>query len=172
MLRLSNAFFDRSLLSLRTGGQIGTAINPLINPNNLKVEGWYAQDTLKKGELIVPSSEIRDFITKGLVVDDHDALTDPDDLIRLKSTIDLRFELLGKTVITESKKRLGKVADFAVDEGFYIQKLYVNPSLLRGLTTEQLLISRDAILEITDKRIIVEDPTVKAGSRSPARAQI
>jgi sporulation protein YlmC with PRC-barrel domain len=170
MLRLSNAFFNRSLLSLRTGGKIGIAISPVINPDNLKIEGWYAQGNSKKGESIVLSSEIRDFITKGLVVDDYDALTEPEDLIRLKSTINLRYELTGKTVASENKKRLGRVSDFAVDDDFYIQKLYVNPTLFKGITSEQLLIHRTSILEITDKKIIVEDPTIKVGSRSPARA--
>lgn len=171
MLRLSNAFYDRPILSLRTGGKIGTAVSPLINPNNLKIEGWYAKDSVDKGEFILPSGEIRDFITKGLVVDDHDALTHPEDLVRLKSTIDLGFELIGKNVYTESNTKLGKVVDFAVDDGFYTQKFYVNPPILKGLTGNQYLIGRNEIVEITDKKIVVADASVKAGSRVPLRAQ-
>ena len=151
MLRLSNAFYDRPILSLRTGGRVGTALSPLINPNSLKIEGWYAKDSIEKGDFILPSGEIRDFITKGLVVDDHDSLTHPEDLVRLKSVIDLGFELLGKSVYTENGTKLGKVVDFAVDEGFFTQKLYVNPPILKGLTGNQYLIGRSEIVEITDK---------------------
>lgn len=172
MLRLSNNYTDRSILSLRTGGVIGVALYPIINPNNLKIEGWYAQNHFEKGEHILPTREIRDFIAKGLVVDDHDALTHPDDMVRLKETIGIRFDLIGKSVISESKKRLGKVADYAVDESsYYIQKLYVNPTLLKGLTSDQLLIDRNQIVEITDKNIIVQDPTVKSRARMPLSAE-
>jgi sporulation protein YlmC with PRC-barrel domain len=148
------------------------AINPIINPNSLKIEGWFALNHFEKGEYILPAREIRDFIAKGLVVDDHDSLTHPDDMVRLKDVINIRFELIGKSVITESKNRLGKVADYAVDETSYlINKLYVNPTLLKGFTAEQLLIDRNQIVEITDKKIIVKDQKVRANSRMPARAE-
>jgi sporulation protein YlmC with PRC-barrel domain len=157
---------------LRTGGVIGVAIEPVINPNNLKIEGWYALNHFEKGDFILPAREIRDFITKGLVVNDHDAMTHPDDMVRLKETLDIHFELIGKPVVSESKKKLGKVADYAVDESsYYIQKLYVNPSLLRGFTTEQLIIDRSQIIEITNKKIIVQDPTVRSVSSIPLQAE-
>jgi sporulation protein YlmC with PRC-barrel domain len=172
MLRLSNNYTDRSILSLRTGGVIGVATAPIINPNNLKIEGWYAQNHFEKGLYILPAREIRDFIAKGLVVNDHDSLTHPDDMVRLKETIDTQFDLIGKSVITEGKKKLGKVADYAVDESsYYIQKLYVNPTILKGLTSEQFLIDRSQIIEITNKNIVVMDATVPSKSAVPLRAQ-
>lgn len=173
MLRLSNNYQDRSILSLRTGGVIGVAKSPIINPNNLRIEGWYAQNSLEKGDFILPILEIRDFIAKGIVVNDHDALTHPDDMIRLKDVLRLRFELIGKLVVTDSKKRLGKVVDFAVDEqSNYVQKLYVAPPLLRGLTNDQILVDRSQIVEITDKRIIISDleATVRSGIALPSEA--
>ena len=171
MLRLSKTYFSNSILSLQTGGQIGQAIEPIINPNNLRIEGWYSQNYGEKGEFILPSSHVRDFIAKGIVVDNHDALTLPADMVRLQSVIDTRFQLIGKLVQTESGKKLGKIIDFAVaDESFYIQKLYVTPRFLRGLTNEQLLIDRNAIIEITDKKIIVADQSVRANSKSPVLA--
>lgn len=172
MLRLSNNYTDRSILSLRTGGVIGVALSPIINPNNLKIDGWYAENKLEKGDYILPAREIRDFIAKGLVVNDHDAITHPDDLVRMKETIDLRFELIGKSVITEDKKRLGKIADYSVDESsYYIQKLYVNPSILKGLTSDQMIIDRNQIVEITDKKIVVQSTSEKSRSPVPLRAQ-
>jgi sporulation protein YlmC with PRC-barrel domain len=173
MLRLSNNYLDRSILSLRTGGVIGVAQTPIINPNNLKIEGWYANNNLEKGSFVLPILEIRDFIAKGLVVNDHDALTHPDDMIRLKDTMDLRFELIGKPVVTENKKKLGKIIDYAVDEqSNYIQKLYVSPSLLKGLTNDQMLIDRSQIVEITDKKIIIAnmEATVRSGVAQTAEA--
>ncbi len=172
MLRLSASYTDRSILSLRTGGQIGVARSPIINPNNLKVEGWYSNDSYEKGEFILPAQEIRDVIAKGLIVNDHDALTRPEDMVRLSEIISLKFDLIGKNVVSENGKKLGRITDYAVnDDNYYIQKLYVNPSLLRGLAQEQLLIDRGQIIEITDKKIIVSDPTVKAGATNPLTAK-
>ena len=172
MQRLSASYINRSILSLRTGGQIGVAISPIINPNTLKIEGWYSTDSYEKGEFILLSQEIRDLISKGLVVNDHDALTNPDDVVRLKDIIDIKFDLIGKGVTTETGKKLGKITDYAVnDETYFVQKLYVNPSLLRGLTQEQLIIDRTQIVEITDKKIIVSDPTIKAGATNPLQAE-
>lgn len=157
-------------MSLRTGGQIGVAHVPIINPNNLKVEGWYASTSFEKGEFILPIQEVRDFIVKGLVVNDHDSITHPDDLVRLKETIDIRFEIIGKSVVTDGKRKLGKVIDFAVDEqSYYVQKLYVNPTLLKGLINEQLILDRSQIVEITNKKIIVSEPTIRARNSVPLR---
>jgi sporulation protein YlmC with PRC-barrel domain len=170
MLRLSNAFFNRAILSLQTGGRVGFASDPLINPNNLKIEGWFAQSQLEKGEFILPVGEVRDFITKGIVVNDYTALTHPSDLIRLKQIVDIRFALLGKLVVTELGNRVGKVIDFAADDDFIIQKLYINPSLLKGLTNDQIMIDRQSILEINDKRITVRDPYEKVGAGAAVTA--
>lgn len=170
MLRLSNSYFDRAILSLRIGGRIGTAHTPIINPNNLKIVGWYASAS-DGSEVILPVIEIRDFIIKGLVVNDYTALTHPEDLVRLKQIIDLQFELIGKQVITEHKRKLGKVSDFAVDDQFVIQKIYVNPTLFKSLTSDQLIIGRSSIIEITDKHIIVSDGLEKSRINAPAQAQ-
>jgi len=172
MMRLSNNYLDRMVLSLRTGGVIGQASAPIINPNNLRIVGWYCTSRTEKCQYILPTSEIREFIPKGLVVNDYEALTHPDDLVRLKEVIHLNFEIIGKSVVTESKKRMGKIADYSVDDtSYYIQKLYINQSLLKSISTDQLIIDRSQIVEITDKKIIISDPTITAGNRSPIAAE-
>lgn len=57
MLKLSAKLFNTAIFSLRTGGQVGVGVRPLINPNNLKVEGWFATSLLESGVMILPSSE-------------------------------------------------------------------------------------------------------------------
>lgn len=171
MLRLSNNYLNKPILSLRNGAVVGNAITPLINPSNLKIEGWYAENSYEKGTYILPVSEVRESITKGLVVNDHEALTHPEDMVRLKETIELEFELIGKSVITESKKKLGKIADYAVDDSsYYIQKLYVDPPMVKSLMSEQMIIDRTHIIEITNRKIIVQDLTIQVGARSPVGA--
>lgn len=171
MLILSQDYYNKSVLSLRTGGEIGKALAPVINPNTLKIEGWYATARGEKEEYILLVSEVREAIGKGLVVDDHSALTLESDMVRLKDIVALRFELTDKQVSTESGKKLGKIGDFAVDsQSNFIKKLYVNPPLLKGLTSGQLLIDRLAIVEITNRKIVVADATIRDRSGVPARA--
>ena len=158
MLQLSAALLNKPILSLRTGSPIGTALSPIFNPNNLKIEGFYSQDRFEKSQLILLSQDIREILPDGFVVDDHEVLTDPEELVRLKSLLELRFELIGKPVVTIDKERLGKVNDFAVDNAsLYVQKIYVSRSLLKSLSTGQLSIDRTNIVEITDRKIVIQE---------------
>ena len=71
-------------MSLRTGGVIGTATSMIVNPNNLKVEGWYVTDRYSKDQLILVASEVREMLERGIAVNDHEVLSRPDELIRLQ----------------------------------------------------------------------------------------
>lgn len=159
MLQLSNTFINRPILSLRTGGQIATSLAPIINPNNLKIEGFYCQDRFDKKQYILLTQDIRDILPQGIVVDDHDVLAEESELIRLKEIMEIKFDLLGKPVYTVSKSKLGKVNDFAADkETLYVQKLYVGQPLLKSLSGGQLSVDRNQIVEITSRKIVINDP--------------
>lgn len=145
-------------MSLRTGQQVATATAPIINPNNLKIEGFYCSDKFSKEELILLYQDIRDVIPQGFVVDDHDVLTAPEELVRLKKVLDIGFTLVGKPVVTISKQRVGKVTDYATEiETMYVQKIYVSQSLLKSFSGGNLGIDRNQINEITDRKIVIND---------------
>ena len=132
MLLLSAALMNKPVLSLRTNGQVAETYGFLINPNNLKIEGFYCHDRLSRQNLILLNQDIRNIIMQGIVVNDHDVLCTPEDLIRLKEVIDINYIVISKPVITVNKERLGKVKDFAVNsESFFIQKLYVGQPIVR-----------------------------------------
>lgn len=169
MLQLSESLLNRPVMSLRTGQQVATAIEPIINPNNLKIEGFYCQDRYDKKQLVLLYQDIRDVLPQGFVVNDHEALVEPQELVRLHDILQLNFHLLGKPVVTVSKERVGKVSDYATEvETMYIQKLYVSQNILKSLTGGNLGVDRNQINEITDKRIIINDlltgATVGAGA--------
>jgi uncharacterized protein YrrD len=172
MLQLSASLINRPVMSLRTGTQVATVLGPIINPNNLKIEGFMCQDSTKKNALLIlVNQDIRDIIPQGFVVNDYDVLTEPGELVRLQKVIAMHFQLLGKQVATAGKHRLGKVEDYAVDlTSMYIQKMYVSQSLFRNFSGGNLGIDRSQIVEITDKKIIVQDllQHVPAGAGAPA----
>lgn len=158
MLQLSESLLNRPVLSLRTGQPIATAVKPIVNPNNLKIEGFYCDDKFSKDRLVLLYQDIRDVLPQGFVVNDHDVLTDPEELVRLKDIMRLDFTLIGKHVVTVGHQRVGKVSDFATEiETMFIQKLYVSQSLLKSFSGGSLGIDRNQINEITDKKIIIND---------------
>lgn len=171
MLQLSNSLLDRPVLSLRTGTVVATVIEPIINPNNLKIEGFYVQDSRDKRQLILLYQDIRELIDRGYVVDDHDVLVEADELVRLKKVLEINFKLIGKQVVTTDKQKVGKVSDYAVEvTTMMIHKIYVSQSLMKSLTGGSLSIDRSQVNEITPKRIIINELTKKAPVAAPATA--
>lgn len=160
MLQLSKSLLNRPIISLRTGSSIGTTQGTIINPNNLKIEGFYCFDAFNKRQrAILLYQDIRDIGSQGIFVNDHEVLTHPDELIRLKEIIAHNFELLGKPVVTVNKTKLGKVSDYAVEaETMYVQKIYVARSVFKSLSMGSLSVDRSQIVEITSRRIIIQEP--------------
>lgn len=173
MLELSAKLLNRAVLSLRTGGQVATAIEPIINPNSLKIEGFYCDDRFDKNRLILLTQDIRDRNERGFVINDHEVLIEPEGLVRLKDILELQFALIGKPVVTVSKHKLGKVNDYAVDdEALYVQKLYVTQGLVKSLAGGGLSIDRSQIVEITDRKIVVKDALNTVTEAVPANAPV
>lgn len=156
-------------MSLRTGGPVAQVQKPIINPHNLYVEGWYVSDARAHNHLILLSSDIRDVLPQGFVINDYEELSTEEELVRLKETLELKFELLGLKVTSASGKNYGKVNDFAIEtNNFYVHKIYVGQSLIKNLSGGTLSIDRSQIIEITNQRIIIEDPTVDAKAQAVA----
>ena len=156
-------------MSLRTGSPIASITGPIINPDNLKIEGFYCQDKFSKQELVLLYQDIRDMLPQGFVVNDHDVLVEAEELVRLKDVIALNFELTGKQVVTVDKQKVGKVSDYATEtETMFIQKIYVSQSLVKSFTGGSLSIDRTQVQEITPRKIIIND--LLDTRRSPAAA--
>jgi sporulation protein YlmC with PRC-barrel domain len=169
MLQLSASLLNKSVLSLRTSSTIATITGPIINPDNLKIEGFYCQDRFDKRQLVLLFQDIRDVLPQGYVVNDHDVLAEPEELIRLQKVMELDFELIGKPVVTVNKEKVGKVSDYATETGtMYVQKLYVAQSIIKSLAGGSLSVDRSQIQEITPRSIIISELINKAPATAPA----
>ena len=158
MLQLSASLIGQPVLSLRTGQQVATVTGAIFNPNNLKIEGFYCNDAFSKKSLVLLYQDIREVLKDGFIVNDHDVLVEPQELVRLRGVLEIKFELIGKQVFTTSKQKVGKVADYAVEsETMFVQKVYVSQSILKSFTGGSLSVDRSQINEITNKRIIIND---------------
>ncbi len=86
-------------------------------------------------------------------------LAQPSELVRLEELIKINFQLIGMPVVTSSKEKVGKVDDFATEvESMFIQKLYVSQSVFKSFTGGQLSVDRNQVIEINDRRILINDP--------------
>jgi uncharacterized protein YrrD len=171
MLQLSNSLLNASVLSLRTGGVVATVIGPIINPDNLKIEGFYCEDRFDKHRLVLLCQDIRDMLPQGFVINDHDVLAEPEELVRLQKVMSIDFTLIGKQVVTVDKEKVGKVSDYATETGgMFIQKIYVSQSILKSFTGGNLSIDRNQVHEITPKRIIINELLKNSRVTAPATA--
>lgn len=173
MLTLGQPLIGRKIISLRTGGELGTIEQAIINPNNLKVEGWFVNDKFHKRRSIMLSQDVRDIALEGFFVNDHEALSLPSELVRIQAILNLHFELMAKPVITTRRARLGKVSDYAFEKtSFFIQKLYTAQSMLKSLSSSGHIIDRSQIVEISQKNIVVDDASIKATNKASAIATV
>lgn len=166
MLQLSQTLIGRNVLSLRGGQVVGRTTSAIINPDNLKIEGIWVAPTDGKHQLILVPLDVRDILPSGIIVNDHDALTDPAELVRLHKVIGYEYSPEGKQVIDLTKTKLGRVSDYAWNtDNFYIQKLYVSQSMLRNFLGGSKGIDRAQVQEVTPKKIIVDSTlqTIPAG---------
>ena len=169
MLKLSKSLVSQPVMSLRSGSRIGLAIAPIINPHNLKILGWWCKGPSDKRQVLL-SEDVREATPSGLAVNDEEALSSAEDLVRHKEILDVRFELMDKQVKTKRQK-LGKVSDYSYNDGMFVQKLYVARPLHKVFTSEDtLIIDRTQILEVTDHYILVRDSEIRATAEELAGA--
>jgi uncharacterized protein YrrD len=170
ILRLLDQFDNLPVRSLRTGHLVAHLQTPIIDPKNLRIVAWTCQADWSAAPLLLRSEDIRGTTDQAVIVDSEEELVEPDDLVRLKPVLELNFQLLGKPVVTDQKRKVGKVSNFVVeDESWFIQKLYVGQSILKNLGASGRVISRQQIVEITPHRIVVRDVDVKSAASELAK---
>ena len=163
MLLLNTQLENVPVMSLQTGSSLGVAATPIIDPRKLQIAAYYVTGPRIQATSIVHTSDIREVGPLGFIVDGADVVMELDeDLIRLQEVVNFKFTLLGKTVVDDHKKRLGKVSEYTVEsDSFIVQKLHIAQSVMKNLTSSKLIIHRSQIVEITDHAIVVRSATVQ-----------
>ncbi|OGL34715.1 hypothetical protein A3F65_03405 [Candidatus Saccharibacteria bacterium RIFCSPHIGHO2_12_FULL_47_16b] len=171
MLQLSKSLTNVPIISLRLGGPVAIAVEPILNPHNLKVLGWWCKSPGSNALHILLVEDVRQVTPSGLAVNDESELSSPNELIRHKPVLNSHFELIGKEVKTKRHK-LGKVSDYSYEtNSMLVIKLYVARPLTKLFSAEDtLIIDRTQIIEITDHYILVKDTDVKVTEEEMAPA--
>lgn len=162
MLLLTKSIEGAPVMSLQTGGKLGEITVPIIDPRNLKITAYHVAGPRIHEESVVHTSDIREIGTLGVIVNDAGTIMPIDDgLVRLEEVRAIKFKLIGKPVVDDSGKKLGKVSDYAVDsDDFMVMKLHVAQSVMKNLSSSALIIDRSQIIDVTDTTITVRSGTV------------
>ncbi len=159
MLRLISSFQNKPILSLQTGGRVGSTLEPIVDPDTLKVLGFHVDSPRDTGTILL-IDDVREFSPTGLIIDRFDKLAHHDDLVRLQKVLKIDYQLVGKQVVTEAGKKVGKVSDYIIDDqSFFVARLYTRQSVVKNFSGEGLVVDRSQIVEIDDRRVVIKDPS-------------
>lgn len=172
MLRFIQQTNGMQIKSLRSGRIAGTLTDVIINPHNLSIEAYYCIDRRKKSNLVLFANDIRQMTRDSVIINDEENILEiDDDLVRLKELLAINFQLRGKKAITDDKRKLGRIADYAIDDKSHsIEKLYISKTGLQSLGGSDLVVGRNQLAEVTDKQVVVKEATIKNGNSKKLRS--
>ena len=174
MYALASHLVTLPVVSLQTGETMATVNGLIINPDQLRLLGFYLNSGRSPRSLLVMTS-VRQLALDCVIVDNEDDLSEPDEVVRLQRHLQTPYTPMEKTVKTESGRTLGAVEDFTINlETEHVQKLYVRPPLLKAWYRSSLIIDRAQIVDIQPHFFVVRDAqdyvnlTAKAGAAKPS----
>lgn len=129
---------------------------PLINPDNGQILGFFVLPLFFSGEheLFLRTEDI---IAWGMNIHirSHDALSPPEELIRLKKYLDDPRRMLGQSiVIQETEKKVGVCSDVQFDT----RRMAIEWLFPRRYFFERDPIAVTEIIEVTPEAIIIRNP--------------
>jgi len=154
------------ILSLRSGGVISTIESIIVDPNDLKILGFFLNKNTVSFDsgVILEVRSIREFSHLGMIIDSDEELLNVGDVVKIDEMVKLNFQPINFKIKTQNKTNVGTVIDYTVDvNNFYIQQLIVKRPILKSFIDPELIINRSEILEINDEAIIVKDELAKQG---------
>ena len=90
-------------------------------------------------------------------INDQDALTPPEDILRLQSLARKGDQILYKPVVTERGEKVGRAYDFVIDtKAMTLWQIVVREKFL-FFTTFETVINRSHVVEILEDKIVVKE---------------
>lgn len=175
MLIFGSDLKGKAVLSLHTSTPIATIDNPVINPYNLKIMAFKLTgprlDEPDNSYLLV--QDIREVSPIGFIVNSSDEIVAPNDIIKLKETIELEFSLLDNKVVSKKGSKLGKVINYTLDMAtMTVEQLLVERPFFKAFVDPELMIHRSKIIEITNEQIVIKDETEKPKIKQTVKEKI
>lgn len=169
MLVDSSQLIRCPVLSLHVGQPIAETIEPIIDPNSLKIIGFVVGGGVIGGEIgnILRSESVREYSDIGMIVDSEDVFVSRVDVVKIDEVMSLEFRLTGLKCITKKGTKLGKIIGYTVNvPDFEIAQIIVQRPILKAFIDPELLISRNEIVEVDDYKVVVKDEEDKIRKRA------
>lgn len=160
MLILTSQLIGRPVLTFDDALSVGIVRDPIIDPANGKLCGYFMGQGLFNLKLtILAADDIVGYDPDRLVVQRSDVARQPAEEPKIREILQKKILVYGAKVLTESGKLLGRANDLLLDtELNMIVKYYVH-----GLLQDRI-IAAEHVVAIDKRGIIVDDtaPTVGA----------
>jgi uncharacterized protein YrrD len=166
MLLTLSAMKHVPLIGIQTGRRLAVIGDPIINPNNLQVVAWYATgNSIGFSPAVIFSEDIHELGHLGAIIDSSENILPLDGLVRLQQILDYGFALHALPVFNDTGQKLGVVESFNFDsDNFLIRQIIVKPNFGLRLTASGLIVAREQIIELDNKRLVVSS-VIKAKSK-------
>ncbi|MEM4260129.1 MAG: PRC-barrel domain-containing protein [Candidatus Woesearchaeota archaeon] len=158
MLKSIKKFINLPIISIRESKKVAIAKDFIVNPLDGSIIGIIVD---KKGffvkkYLVISGLDVREISEKAIIIDDRKSVVPQKEIIQLDMILKSKIKVIGSKVFSKEGVYIGKVYDYAVDDFFYIAKLYVNPPL-SNILINQFIIDAEDIIEIKKDCIIIKE---------------
>lgn len=157
------------VLSLHVGQPIAAVLEPVIDPNELKIIAFKIGGGVVGGETgdILRAESVREFSNMGMIVDSEDVFVSRIDVLKIDEIMSLEFKLLELKCVTKKGTKLGKIIGYTFDPtNFEIMQIVVQRPMLKAFMDPELVISRNEIVEVDDYKVTVKDEEDKIRKRA------
>lgn len=168
MYALASKLIGLPILSLQNAESITQVRSLIMEIKNLEVVALACDPRPRLGKRpVLLMRDVRQVAIDCLLVNTEDDLVEADEVVRLEPLLKRNFDPHGLNVVTELKRRVGRVEDYTINlETYHLQKLYVRQSILRSWMGSSLIIDRSQIIEVSEREIIVRDATIASRTTS------
>ena len=153
MLVLVSQLVGRSLITFDDAEPIGVLRDPIIDPANGKIVGYFfGQGFMFMKQVILAADDIVGYDEQRIVVQKVDVARQAHEEPKINGVLEQKIPVLGAHVITESGRNLGRANDLLLDtELNMVVRYYVH-----GLMQDRI-IAAEHIIRIEKRGIIIDD---------------
>lgn len=171
MYVLASQLKNLPIISLQTGETVAQVQLLIIEMQKLEIVAISCAPMKEYPDPILMVRDIRQIASDCLIIDSEDDIGSGSDVVRLKDPIRESYSPIGAHVVSHMQRPIGKVEDFTINsESLKLQKLYIRQPIWRSWLGSSLIITREQILDVKPKLIIVKEATIE--SKLPLRKHV
>lgn len=148
--------------TLKPPVRVGKVKDLVIDPKGGKFLGITVSVSLLQSARFVTASDIVAVDRAGLVIASEESLVEVGEVVRVRQALKEGVRVLGLRVVTQARRKIGRVSDLAIDlEGQRVAKYYVKSWF------SERIIPATAVVKITRKEMVIESDEAISGAAAP-----